>query len=159
MTHPFKNAGVRPLRVGLGLLCLSLFFVSGQARAEELLWKFEVPVHVKDIPQGVEHVVLHWYLYEQLHTKLAEDQVFFEFKANAGGKFWKDVPIEIYYTDLPDPSKADNLLVFLEFSQDGMSAYEPNTAGKAWTKSKPGTKLVKIVTVVKLQESPEKGRL
>jgi len=157
MSRVSKNGKVKAFTLGFMFLCFSTVFLSGPGHTDQVLWKVKVPVLLKGMSSDAEYVVIHWQLYKGLSQELAEDQLFFPLEADAQGNFSDLFTIEIYESDLPDPTLADNIFISLELSQDGMIAYKPNTPGKDWTKQKPGTNLVKIVTVVNLQEDPQKG--
>jgi len=86
MLHVFRKQIVKSLVLGVGLFCLSAFFMSGPAQAE-VLWQFNVPVNLKNMPKSVEHVQVHWTLYADGFVELADDVV--EISLDASHLQWK----------------------------------------------------------------------
>jgi len=146
------------LRVVVLVLC---FFVAlcafDPAWAGELLYRFKVPVILKNIPDNVKYVVVRWTVFDgQAGEMLSDEQVLPLQKGYQGG-YSTLIDIEIFDSDIDDLSKPSHCVISLKLSQEGDVWYFPNTPGKSWTQSKANTKVVKVVSVIKLQEKPEKG--
>ena len=160
MKKIFKRTKAKIFITGLIFMNLTLAIISGSAYADEVLWEFNVPVNLKNMPGTVEYVVIEWELKSELFgSVLAEDSIFILMNANSKGDFFHTETITIYESDVDDPTKPEFIIFTLRLSKDGVTAYMPNYPGEAWTKQKKGAtlKLNPVVTFIDLQTNPKKG--
>lgn len=141
----------------LAIGILGALLISQSVAHAGALWEFKVPIILHNIPKDVTHVCVHWYLYADELVELTNKKVFLPVKPNANGDVTTSITITINESDLTPSQIKDARTCFftLELSDDGVNAYKPNDPTRSWTQSKPGTKLVKGVFVVKLQGTLE----
>lgn len=140
--------------LGLWMLVALLSFAV-PAQAAKVLWEFDVPIFLKNMPNEVKYVCVHWYLYGENFADITNKRECVPVTLNANGDFSTKVKIKIYDSDMPDPSLARTCVFEMMLSEDGAMAHKLNTPGKSWTNVKKGTKSTSIVSVVKLNETPE----
>ena len=142
-------------------MSLILVVISNPAIADKVLWEFNVPVNLENMPDAVEYVVIEWGLYvDILDSPLAQDSIFIPLMGkNSEGNFFTEEKITIYESDVDDPTEPEFIIFALRLSKDGVTAFTPNASGEAWTKQKKGAtlKLNPVVTFVDLQTNPKKG--
>ena len=156
MKKMLKKTKAKIFVAGLIFMNLTLAIISGSAYADEVLWEFNVPIKLKNMPEVVEYVVIKWGLYQD-GSVVGGDSIFIPMDAaNSKGDFPPET-ITIYESDVDDSAKPEYAIFSLKLSKDGSEAYSPNTNGKNWTKNKSGSTLKEHVMVINLQTKPEKG--
>ena len=131
------------------MFSFSILLIPPSAMAEPI-YQFEVPVILKNMPSEVKYMRLKWFIMDKGLSPQATGEVPIPVEQDANGNFSKVVTITIDEKEIKDYSKAETFVVKFELSKDGFSFYPPNTSGQPWTKSKPGTNLVKFMASDKL---------
>lgn len=133
---------------------LFAFWPTPKAHSAELLWEIKVPIQLIAMTGEVKYVVIKWGIMEGFNVLFQKEEVIpVQLDAHIGN-FTTTLTLTVYDTDLKDPSKANNFFIKMELSEDGVTSYKPNTPGKPWTKSKPGSKLTKQYVLGDLQKGP-----
>jgi len=124
-----------------------------------LLYRFKVPVFLINIPASVKYARVRWTINDQKTNEVFSDELVISLDEakDKKGNYIDSIKIEIFDSDFDDLSKPSVCVITLKLSKDGDFFYFPNTPGKAWTQSQPGTKTQKVVTIIKLQETPEES--
>lgn len=147
--HEIKKKIKKFILLSLWVLCLSPLFFSGHALAEEVLWEFDVPVHLSKMPQSAQSFKVIWTMFDYDAKEIGDGRTAREPIVN--GTYHGTVPVDIFDSDLEDPSQAVSCVFSFVLSQDDFQYYHPFTPGKSWTYPKKGSTVVHMVMVENLQ--------
>ena len=149
----------KTITVGLVLalcgLCLTAVLMDKKANAEAVLWEFELPIELKEMPKSITHIAIRWYLMDNKAKLIADDiavEIPVDFTTN--GNFKTISTVQITDNDIDDPTKPKFCQFRLELSQDGMTYYPLDEPGEPWTNHKKGTKAPLPSTITNLQTDP-----
>jgi hypothetical protein len=143
------------LFLALCVFCLTTVLIDKKADAETVLWDFEIPIELKNMPKSITHIAVRWYLLDKNGKALAEDtatEIPVDFTTN--GNFKTLLSFQITDNDIDDPAAPKFCQFRLELSQDGMTYYPPDEPGESWTNHKKGTKPPVPSTITNLQTDP-----
>ncbi|MGB2660873.1 MAG: hypothetical protein WBB86_04355 [Candidatus Omnitrophota bacterium] len=138
--------------LALCVFCLTAVLINKEAEAETVLWDFEIPIELKEMPKSITHIAIHWYLLDKKGKTITDDiaaEIPVDFTTN--GNFKTILSFQITDNDIDDPTAPKFCQFRLELSQDGMSYYPHDEPGEPWTNHKKGTKSPVPSTITNLQ--------
>ena len=131
-------------------LILFLFISSmDTAWAKDWVWKFKIPVKLKNIPDRPEmkEVVVAVALYDKNNKLIKVLTSGPKLPINPDGTFSEVVEIAVYEGQIPPEWVAADAVKYRAYFgfKDGDIVFAPNAKGRPYSKSMPGTKFVEVV--------------
>lgn len=128
-------------------------FQTPKAHSAEVLYEISVPIQLMAMTPEVKYLVIKWAILEGFDVLFEKKEVI-PVELDVLGNFFKTLKFIVYDNDIPASSKTQNFVINMELSQDGFISYKPNTPGKPWTKTEPGSMLTAHYILGNLQDGP-----